>query len=78
MRVSDETESTEAVPELARPRGLRLWLWVVAISVLSAFVVPYFVLPLFADPLATYFFWTGFSLAIAVFIFWGVARWRDQ
>ena len=71
--------SEETTPETSvRPRGLRPWLWVVGISVLSAFAVPYLILPLIDHPLATYLFWSGFSLVIAIFVIWGVARWTDR
>ena len=77
--VNDDTvEDTDTDSETARPRGLRPWLWVVGISVLSAFAVPYLILPLIDYPLATYLFWSGFSLVIAIFVIWGVARWTDR
>jgi len=77
--VNDDTvEDTDTDSETTSPRGLRPWLWVVGISVLSAFAVPYLILPLIDHPLATYLFWSGFSLVIAIFVIWGVARWTDR
>ena len=62
-----------------RPRrGFRPWLVVVALSVASAFIVPYLWLSPLVGSFAVYGFWTGFSLVVAGFIYWGVASWRDD
>lgn len=63
---------------LRRRRGFGAWLAVVGVSVVAAIVVPYTLIPLINHPLATYFFWTGFSLVITLFVFWGVRSWRDE
>ncbi len=78
ISIGEEMTQQRSARNNTRPRGFTPWLWVVGISVVLAFVVPYALLPLFANPLATYLFWTGFSVFIAGFVIWGVARWRDQ
>ena len=71
-------ESTKSQPNLRRRRGFGAWLAVVGISVVLAIVVPYALIPFVDQPLATYFFWTGFSLVVALFVFWGVRSWKDD
>lgn len=59
-------------------KGFRPWLVVVALSVASAFIVPYLWLSPLVGSFAVYGFWTGFSLVVAGFVYWGVASWRDD
>lgn len=59
-------------------KGFRPWLLVVSLSVASAFIVPYVWLSPLVGSLAVYGFWTGFSLVVAGFIYWGVASWKDD
>ena len=58
-------------------RGFALWLVVVAVAVVAAFVVPYGILTSFPPSLWVYGFWTIFGFVIIGFIYWGVRDWTD-
>lgn len=59
-------------------KGFKIWLAVVFIAVVAAFVVPYGILTNFAPSLSVYGFWTVFAFVIVGFIYWGVKDWRDS
>ena len=60
-----------------KKKGFTLWLWVVFVSVVAAFVVPYVVLSSFPASVLVYGFWTVFAFVVVGFIYWGVKDWRD-
>ncbi len=59
-------------------KGFRVWLSVVFVAVVAAFVVPYGILTNFVPSLSVYGFWTVFAFVIVGFIYWGVKDWRDS
>ena len=62
----------------AGKKGFRVWLSVVFVAVVAAFVVPYGILTNFVPSLSVYGFWTVFAFVIVGFIYWGVKDWRGS
>jgi len=65
-------------PKQKTKTGFAIWFTLVIISVLLATFVPYGILGSLSPSLAIYGFWMVFSLAIVVFIIWGVKDWRND